>query len=307
MMATMGGIAGGIFLAFGGVFLLGTIDRRAMSVRQLAEKNNALRVLGVMPDMDHVEQDSDLVNMAMNCIHRLRSKIETKRAPEKGYALMVSSPFQGDGKTTLTVSLGWSYAESGYRTLLIDTDFVGRAMTHQFGRLRESGLREVLRNGRVDGQLVELGHPNLSLLGVGFDRRVSAANLNPRLMSRVIDSFRDDFDIILVDTGPLTASLEFAPVAMACDGAVLTIRHGRSRARLTECIEEIRNVGSDYLGVVLNYANRGDCLRYGSSSKMSASAQQSLEELESAAGDENISSSMDSMFGKFASKSDGND
>ena len=73
---------------------------------------------------------------------------------------MVSSPFQGDGKTTLAVSLGWSYAESGYKTLLLDADFIGRAMTHQFGRLRDPGLREIIKNGRVQDEIVTLGEEN---------------------------------------------------------------------------------------------------------------------------------------------------
>ena len=189
---------------------------------------------------------------------------------------MVSSPFQGDGKTTLAVSLGWSYAESGYKTLLVDADFVGRAMTHQFGRLKEAGLREVVRNGALGEEVVELGHPNLSLLGVGFDRRITAANLSPRLVSRVIEFLRTDYEIIIIDSGPLTASIEALPIASAADGVVLALRRGRSRLRLTECMADIRSVGADYLGVVLNYADRSDCDRYGSNSKMSRDVAESL-------------------------------
>ena len=190
---------------------------------------------------------------------------------------MVSSPFQGDGKTTLAISLGWSYAESGYRTVIVDADFIGRSMTHQFGRLREPGLREIVRSGKLNGEVVELGHRNLNLLGVGFDRRVSAANLNPGVLSRVIEALREDFDIIIIDTGPMTASIEALPVASVCDGVVLALRRGRSRARVDECINDIRTVGADYLGIVLNYADQADCLRYGSTSRTSMEVIAALE------------------------------
>ena len=98
-------------------------------------------------------------------------------------------------------------------------------------------------------EIVELGHPQLSLLGVGFDRRISAANLSPRLFARMLDAVRHDFDVIIVDSGPLTASIEALPIASAADGVVLTLRRGRSRVRLGECIEDIRTSGADYLGV----------------------------------------------------------
>jgi capsular exopolysaccharide synthesis family protein len=212
----------------------------------------------------------------------------------------VSSPFQGDGKTTLAVSLGWSYAESGYKTLLLDADFIGRAMTHQFGHLKDNGLREIIRDGEIRDEIYELGHPNLSLLGVGFDRRISAANLSPRIMKDVIDSLRDRFDLIIIDSGPITASIEAMSVASAADGVVLALRRGRSRARLLECVEDIRSVGSDYIGVVLNYAERSDCLKYGSTSRMSASVQSALE-----AGDEAaLSEQANPMLGGLESRDD---
>ena len=150
-------------------------------------------------------------------------------------------------------------------------------MSHQFGYLKSPGLREIVRNGKVDSEIHELGHPNLCLLPVGFDRRITAANLSPRLMSRVLESIRDDYDLIIIDTGPMTASIEAIPVATAADGVILTLRRGRSRLRLSECISDIRQVGTDYLGVVLNYADRSDCIRLGSTSRMSVSVQRALE------------------------------
>ena len=272
----IGGFVGGWIFSIGLFFLLGAIDHKTFGVRQLKGHAHGLRVLGVLPNMDELGKDGSTVMLASDCVHRIRGRIESRRAPERGYALMVSSPFQGDGKTTLAVSLGWSYAESGYKTLLVDADFVGRAMTHQFGRLKEPGLREVVRNGALGEEVVELGHPNLSLLGVGFDRRITAANLSPRLVSRVIELLRTDYEIIIIDSGPLTASIEALPIASAADGVVLALRRGRSRLRLTECMADIRSVGADYLGVVLNYADRSDCERYGSNSKMSRDVAESL-------------------------------
>ena len=280
---SVAGLFGGCGIAFGIFFLVGSIDQKTFGVCQLEDSRNTMRVLGVMPDMDEVEEDGDSVMLATDCVHRIRARIESRRSPERGYAMMVSSPFQGDGKTTLAVSLGWSYAESGYKTLLLDADFIGRAMSHQFGHLRDPGLREIIRNGEVSDEIHELGHPNLSLLSVGFDRRISAANLSPRLMSRVLDAVRDDYDLVIIDSGPITASIEAIPVASASDGVVLTLRRGRSRGRLSECISDVRSVGADYLGLVLNYANKSDCIRHGSTSRMSVSVRAALEGGEGAA------------------------
>jgi len=199
------------------------------------------------------------------------------RSPGDGYVIMVSSPFQGDGKTTLAVSLAWSYAESGHRTLLVDCDFVGMALSHQFDKLKKPGLREVLIGADALGFVEGLGSPFLSILPVGADRSFGASRLHPASLRKVFNSLRRSYDIIIVDTGPMTASIEALPVAAAADGVVLSLRRGRSRARLQECIREIETVGSEYLGVVLNFADKADCIRYGSVSRMSASVSKALE------------------------------
>jgi non-specific protein-tyrosine kinase len=161
--------------------------------------------------------------------------------------------------------------------LLVDSDFVGMALSHQFDKLNRPGLREAL--GGVDplGLIEQLGSVNLSILPVGADRTFGASRLNPASLRKLFNTLRKRYDIVIVDTGPMTASIEALPVATAADGAVLSLRRGRSRSRLQECIREIGAVGTEYLGVVLNFAQKADCVRYGSVSRMSASVSKALE------------------------------
>ena len=277
MMAAMVGAAGAAAASFAIFFLLGTIDRRTYGSYQLDSAGERLLLAGSIPDMSEVAEDPEMAELATNCVHRIRTRIESRRVQGDGYVIMVSSPFQGDGKTTLAVSLAWSYAESGHRTLLVDSDFVGMALSHQFDRLGRPGLREVLTGADPLGLIDELGTGNLSILPVGADRSFGAARLNPASLRRLFNSLRKKYDIVIVDTGPMTASIEALPVAAAADGAVLSLRRGRSRTRLQECIREIGASGTQYLGVVLNFAQKADCIRYGSVSRMSASVSKALE------------------------------
>lgn len=276
MMAMMGA-GGAAVLSFGFFFLLGTIDRRTYGSWQLDSGGERLLLAGSIPDMDEVAEDPDMAELATNCVHRIRTRIESRRSPGDGYVIMVSSPFQGDGKTTLAVSLAWSYAESGHRTVLVDSDFVGMALSHQFDKLKRPGLREVLMGADAPALVDSLGSPFLSILPVGADRSFGASKVHPGSLRKVFNALRKGYDIIIVDTGPMTASIEALPVAAAADGVVLSLRRGRSRSRLQECIREIEHVGSQYLGVVLNFAHKADCIRYGSVSRMSASVSKALE------------------------------
>lgn len=213
-----------------------------------------------------------------DCIHRVRNRLEVRRLHgDRGYAINVSSPFQGDGKTSVAAALGWSYAQAGYRTVMIDADFIGRALSHQFGLLGAAGVREAMRDPESVLSLLREARPNLDILAVGSDRDVSAGHLQPAAMRTLIDRLRDHYEIIVVDSGPMTASVESLPIMGSVDGVMLVLRRGRNRNRLRECIADVRHVGVSYLGVVLNHATLADCQRYSSLSRTST-------ELEGAVG-----------------------
>ncbi len=270
------GLLGGLGASFGLFFLIGTISPRAFRASQLANDSHGLQWLGVIPDMSQAASDPFAHDLAINCVDRLRNKIESRRAPGEGYAMLVTSPSQGDGKTTVALSLAISYARAGHRPVIVDCDFIGRAMSGMLDRLHAPGVREVLRRGELGDELVE-AQPGVWLLPIGTDPNVSASHVQVGAMRRLLRTLRDRFDIIIVDAGPMTASVEAIPVAASCDGAMLVIRRGRSRGRLAESIAEIRSAGSDYIGLVLNDAVKSDCMRYGSISKMSTDVASALD------------------------------
>jgi hypothetical protein len=265
------GFLGGFGVSLASFFLLGTIDRRAFASRQLEGDSNRFRPLGVVPDMSRLGDTDEERVLLEDCVHRIRNRIEVRRGHgERGFALKVSSPFQGDGKTSVAAALAWSYAQAGYRTAMVDADFIGRALSHQFSMLGEAGVREALRNPEQALSLIRAARPNLDILPAGSDRAINAGHLQPAAIRHLLSKLRNHYEIVVVDSGPMTASVESLPIIGAVDGVVLVLRRGRNRDRLTECIEDIRHVGTPYLGAILNYASLGDCQRYSSLSRVSS-------------------------------------
>ena len=270
------GFLGGFGLSFAAFFVIGTISPRAFRASQLVNEAQGLHWLGVVPDMSNAANDAFTYELSVNCIDRLRNKVEARRTPGDGYAMMVTSPAQGDGKSTIALALAISYARAGHRTVVVDCDFIGRAMSGMLGVLHAPGVREVIRRGTLENEVVE-GQHGVWVLPVGTDATISASNLQVGAMRRMLRTLRDRFDVIIVDAGPVTASVEAIPVAASCDGAMLVLRRGRSRSRIAESVAEIKSAGAEYLGLVLNDAEQSDCIRYGSISRMSNEVARSLE------------------------------
>jgi len=268
------GLALGFAMSFGAFFLLGTIDRRAFGASQLGLGSNLPPCLGVLPDLGKSLNDPETSDVASHCVHQIRNQIEAVREPLNGYVMCVSSPFQGDGKTSIVMALGWSYAAAGYNTLVIDCDLIGRSLTRQLGLAGREGLREALMARQLNGSVSRLPWANLSAVPVGVDARFGPENLRRMDLEKLIDQLREQFDIILIDTGPLLGSLESTPVTAVADGVILSVRRGRSRSKLEDCVTRLKLVGTPCVGVILNCAQRSDCNRYVSEASLAAAEEE---------------------------------
>lgn len=266
------GAALGMIGTLGAFFLLGTLDRRAYGASQLHHMSVAglPPCLGVLPDLSNGLTNAETSDVASHCVHQIRNQIEALREPHNGYVLAVTSPFQGDGKTSIAMALGWSYAAAGFKTLIIDCDMVGRSLTRQLGLVGREGLKEALAARELNGSITSLPIEHLNAVPVGVDPKFGPANVRRIDLDRLLEQVRDQYDIILVDTGPMLGSLESTPVVVSADGVVLSVRRGRSRSRLEDCMNRLRMLGTPCVGVILNCAVRRDCNRYVSEASLAA-------------------------------------
>src|SRR6185295_9306504 len=84
---------------------------------------------------------------AARCIHQIRVLLRAWSAGRKSSVYLVTSTTAKEGKTSLTMSLGLSFAASGARTLVIDCDLVGRHFTNALDAGKMRGLHEALEDG----------------------------------------------------------------------------------------------------------------------------------------------------------------
>jgi capsular exopolysaccharide synthesis family protein len=213
-------------------------------------------LLGILPNLPRNLADPEEAAAAAHCVHRIRSILQIAGPSHRVYA--VTSSTAGDGKTSLTLSLGLSYAASGSRTLLVDFDMIGGGLTSSLNARTDQGLAEVLASGVLNGHIVQTRTAGLFLLPIGRNDQRFASRLSAPMVRRLLDAVRDQYDVVLVDTGPILGSLEAAFVTSAADGVILVIGRGQHRHYVDKAIGQIRAVGGHLLGLVFNRATAFD-------------------------------------------------
>jgi len=232
-------------------------------------------LLGILPRLPEKLSDPEQAAVAAHCIHQIRIMLQVGQNPDKRRTFMVTSASTGDGKTSLTMALGLSFAASGSKTLVIDCDMVGQGLTHRLKAHGVPGLIETLNLGTLRGHVRKTATKGLYILPIGNADAVHAGVLSPASIKRLMSACREHFDIIVIDTGPILGSLEASVVATEADGVIVAVARGQQQPLVEKAIKHLRSIGANIFGIVFNRAEERDFQRsVASASIRSVSAHQ---------------------------------
>ncbi|MEE9255790.1 MAG: polysaccharide biosynthesis tyrosine autokinase, partial [bacterium] len=218
-----------------------------------------------------------------------RTQMEFLSLEKEGNIFLVTSSTPGEGKTTTAINLAITYAQANKRTLLLDCDMRKPTIYRIFGIDREPGVTDILLGnynweecirtmtdimlGKFDMEDIMLtpGLDNLNILTTGNIPPNPSELLNSPRMTEFLESLRNEFDIIIIDTPPLLPVTDAAVLGTRVDGCVLVYRVGAiARGALKRGKLQLDNVRANVWGVVLNSmrpeaGNDLDSFRYQSS------------------------------------------
>lgn len=172
--------------------------------------------------------------------------------------ILITSSIPNEGKSTVSFELARSLTESGKKVLLIDTDMRKSVLV---GRLRAvaekgeiKGLSHYLSGMNKMEDVVYVTDINrLFMVFAGPSVPNPTEILEKVYFKELIEFGRKFFDYVLVDCAPIGAAIDAAVVAKQCDGAVLVVGQGMSKARMIKgVLKQLEASGIRILGVVLN-------------------------------------------------------
>lgn len=102
------------------------------------------------------------------------------------------------------------------------------------------------------------GIENFSVLPIGAAKPQDAGLLSPKALRNLIARAREEYDVVLLDTGPCLGSLEASMAAAEADATVLIVSRGDSKAMATKARDHLVSVGANVVGVVFNHALDSD-------------------------------------------------
>lgn len=187
---------------------------------------------------------------------RLRTNIMyTPNDGEGAPVYAITSSDSGVGKSTVSANLALSFAQIGKKVLLVDSDM--RLPTqYKFFNVNKDhhGLSELLSGIESDYHNTLITTPDgLSIITAGCIPPNPASLLHSRKFSELIEEWKKDFDLILIDCPPASIVTDPLIISGSVSGYIVVILANYSRStRVNSCIANIERVGGKIIGVVVN-------------------------------------------------------
>jgi len=175
----------------------------------------------------------------------------------KPKTFVISSPLPQEGKTVTVSNLAVVFAQTGRKVLIIDSDLRKPAQHKIFKINNQYGLTDFL-SGNFEGHnlIIKTQIPNLHLINSGPVPSNPLELLSSEKMANLVDSFKEHFEYIFIDTPPVLLLSDALVLSHRVDGMILVVWGGRTtREALKKSREKLDNHKIKCLGAIINSAN----------------------------------------------------
>jgi len=256
----LAGLALGFFAGVGLVLLLGALDDRLKSVRDL-EGGLGIPVLGTVPKVAETagpdrallaRQDKD--RQATESVRAIYSAMKINPASAAGRVFLVTSTRPAEGKTFIATNLALAFAQHAERVIVVDADLRLPNVGPSLGFAGDGGVSRWF-NGEMtlDEAIVKDVAPGLDVLPVGLSCRNPTQVINNPRFAEMIDELRRRYDRVFIDSPPIGAVSDALHLIPKVDGVVYVVRFNLVSARNAAAfLARLRDAGAPMLYAVLN-------------------------------------------------------
>ena len=257
------------FGALGGVGIAMAQEQLDTSLRgpEDVERDGSLVLLGHVPHIEAAKgspsaefqahwafAQTEGFSPAAEAYRAIRTKLLYALPPERGRAMVFTSPGPEEGKTTTVSNLSVAIARSGEKILIVDADLRKGRLHSVFSAKRAPGLSEFLTGQASLEQVIQKTEvEGLFVVSCGVYPPYPAELVGSAQMSKFLDLTASKYDRVFIDSPPVLAVTDAAVIAAKVKTVIAIAQSGKTpRQALLRLSGICRDVQAKLVGVILN-------------------------------------------------------
>ncbi len=218
---------------------------------EIFDNNIHLPIIGVIPDIsDSNDQNNELkLNTSFESLIVNINSIQNNQHDKN--TITITSPSAGNGKSTISMKLAEGFAKIGKKVLLVDNDLKRGDLGKNYG------VKSISENtfNSIDGTTIEKYNVDENLFLI--PRVKGLSNTFQFLYSAKykdkINFFKEYFDFVIFDTGPILAVADTSMLVEKSDFNILVARHGINKINeIRQCLDNYKQISKNIDGLIYN-------------------------------------------------------
>lgn len=205
--------------------------------------------------------DKDPKSPVSEIFRTLRTNIQFMNVTKNSKTILVTSTFPKEGKSWISANLAATFAKTGKKIILIDSDMrKGRqyaildawpkpGLSNYLSAVHINGKEKIVLNRYIQKTSIE----NLDVMVAGSVPPNPSELLNSMHMIELLEDIKKLYDIVIIDGTPCQLVTDSLILARIVDSTILVAAYKSTKKKdLKRIITGINNVGGKIFGVVLN-------------------------------------------------------
>jgi polysaccharide biosynthesis transport protein len=254
----------GLFGSYGILLLRNALDMRIRDVDDLAKVAD-LPVLASFPKLPN-----DTRRLPYEATSYLRTNLLFATSDAHPKVIVVTSAREGEGKSSVALSLAESFVRNNYRTLLVDADMRKPVVAGEYriNSLHQTSLETWLKNPYGSNQAASVPINGKYYLYVipSFQPSAQAAELLSSGFRECLEIWRKEYDVIIIDSAPILQVADTLTIAPLATGTILVANQQKTdRRQVRAAVDILRRIGVRIPGVIATHVSRdgGQTTSYG--------------------------------------------
>ncbi len=186
----------------------------------------------------------------------VRTNIQFSSIDKPLKVLVVTSAGPREGKTTTASNLAVTFAQSGCKTILIDTDFRKPKVHRVFNLPNSDGIVNAVAMHDIEDyrkHVISSQVENLDIMTAGHIPPNPSEVISSNTMKQVIERIKQDYDIIIMDTPPVSPITDAAILSASADATIFVAASETLEIEMAlRAKGHLEKVKANIIGVILN-------------------------------------------------------
>lgn len=258
------GVVYGMAASFIVALALTLMRRKVLSgddVKHVLHLNVTARIPFVGGRKKHKRDDVLLLNNPRiqygfrHAFHEARMKLEQEKRKNGYNTFMVTSTMPDEGKSTISTNLALSFADKGYKVILVDLDLRNPSIVQAIQSDGSQGTIVDYLRGKYPIREIITHYEEFKLdITYGTSSGEDAAELlSGERFRKLIATLKEEYDYVILDAPPLYMMGDALLIGQVSDSALVVIRQDYANIYdVQDSLEEFNDYVPSITGVILN-------------------------------------------------------